>query len=102
MTDFVPDWFNPQNIAGFQTFPTYRVIFRDDRPSQQITISELIWACRQLGMSISSLFNKPLTREEAISLYCAGEITEGRLSASLGVNRLEARRILQESESKND
>ena len=99
MTDFVPDWFNPQNIAGFQTFPTYRVIFRDDRSSQVITVSELIWACRQLGMPVSSLFSKPLTREEVIALYDAGEITEGRLAESLGVDRLEARRILQKSEN---
>lgn len=91
-----PDWFDPQNIAGFQYFPTYRVIFRDDRPSQQITARELIWACSRLGVSVSSLVQQELSKEDAIALYRIGEITEGRLSESLGVDRLEARRIVAE------
>lgn len=62
---------------------------------------EIIDLARQRGISVARLMREQsgepeLSREEAIAQYREGEITEGRLTESLGVDRLESRRIIQE------
>ena len=62
---------------------------------------EIIDIAKQRGISVGKLLREQrgepeLSREEAITLYRQGEITEGRLAESLRVDRLEARRIVQE------
>ena len=62
---------------------------------------EIIDAARQRGISVTRLLRElrgvpKLSREDAIASYHASDITEGRLVEDLGVDRLEARRIVQE------
>lgn len=71
-----------------------------------MTPKEIIATAKQRGISVSQLLReqrgKPeLSREEAIAAYSDGEITEGRLAESLGVDRLEARRIIHEESDRN-
>lgn len=46
----LPSWFYPHgDIAGFQTFPTYRVVFRSDRPSLPISKQDFDQAMAELA-----------------------------------------------------
>ncbi len=77
-----------------------RILLQQPEPHTDLTSGELIALTRQQGISMSEFLGVPrLSREEAIAAYRKGEITEGRLADSLGVDRLEARRIIQEEEA---
>ncbi len=74
-----------------------QMLLQQPEPRTDLTSGELIALTRQQGISMGEFLGVPkLSREEAIALYRNGEITEGRLADSLGVDRLEARRIIQE------
>ena len=57
--------------------------------------SELMQIARQRGVSVHSLLNISIP-EDPIKEFLAGNITEGCLMEYLGVDRLEARRLVQE------
>lgn len=64
----------------------------------EMTPKEIIQYCRNKGISVADFLGRPkLPREEAIEAYLKSEITEGHLADCLGCDRLEARRIVQES-----
>jgi hypothetical protein len=74
-----------------------RMLLQPPEPHTDLTSGELIALARQQNVSMTEFLGVPkLPREEAIAAYKAGEITEGRLMECLGVDRLEARRIVQE------
>lgn len=68
---------------------------------------EIIDLAKQRGISVARLMREQrgepeLSPEEAIALYRKEEIAEGQLAESLGVDRLEVRRIIQEKETSDE
>lgn len=80
------------NLAQVQ-----QTLLQQAEPQCDLTSGELIALCRQQGISVSEFLGTPkLSRRDAISAYRNGDITEGQLADCLGVDRLEARRIVQD------
>jgi hypothetical protein len=62
---------------------------------------ELIRIARERGVTVRSLLNIPVP-EDPIGEFLRGDITEGCLMEYLGVDRLEARRLVQERLAANE
>lgn len=88
------DWNKRTGAILKRKAPTFIYVPSEGRCLQPKQIIEL---ARERGCSVAELMGRlqKLEREEAIAQYNAGEITEGHLACCLGVDRLEARRIVE-------